>query len=183
MGFLQWVVDYFDTPPWTDHEDEVFVAAAIIQVFLAAIMMLVVSALMIEMRNGPFFITRLLLAILVETICIQIVQFGVMFHFFDSSYANCVATMIFCTYIFLDIEIYWVFASRYFDVSMHLKTKLDQIECDDPEEQKKISSKMKEKSQMLFYLRIVYSVFCCLAVFGWGFIDCWYEVTESEAGK
>ena len=106
-----------------------------------------------------------------------------MFRLFDSSYANCAATILFCTYIFLDIEIYWVFASQYFNVAMHLKTKLDQIECDDPEEQKKISSKMKEKSQMLDYLRIVYGVFCCLAVFGWGFIDCWYEVTESEAAK
>ena len=30
MVFLDWVVDYFKTPPWTDNNAEVFKAAAMI---------------------------------------------------------------------------------------------------------------------------------------------------------
>ena len=130
MGFLQWVVDYFKTPSWdkTKHHKEVFEAAAVFEVFLSAIMMLIVSALLIEMRKGPFFITRILLAILVVSICILIVQFGVIFGLFDSAITNCVATFLFCLHIFMDIDIYWTFASRYFDVAMTLKTKLELIQ-------------------------------------------------------
>ena len=127
MAFLEWIVDYFKTPPWTDNNAEVFKAAAMIQMFLSTIMLLLVTSLIIEMRKGPGFILRILVAILVVSVCILFVQSGVMFHWFHSSVANCIGTFFFCLYTFLDIEIYWTFASRYFDVSMHLKTKLEEI--------------------------------------------------------
>ena len=134
MKLLKWIVEYCKTPPWTENPAEVFIAAAAIQVFLSFIMFSLVSALLVKMRKGPLFISGFLVAIFTVAVCILVVQVGVIYQWFHSAFANCVATFFFCVYTFLDIEIYWTFTIFYYDVSDQLKMKLDLTECNDQQE-------------------------------------------------
>ena len=134
MKFLEWIIEYCKTPPWVDNPNEVFKCAAWIQVFLSLIMLVLVSTLIVKMRKGPLFITGFPMAICTVSICMLIVQVGVIQHWFHYTFANCVATFFFCVYTFFDIEIYWTFTIFYYDVSSQLKMKLDLTHSFDPQQ-------------------------------------------------
>ena len=174
MNLKEWLKDYFLKPTWADSNKEVFVVGAYMQIFCAAVAFCTALAVLIEIRKGPWFITRVLIAILMVCISILIVQTGIILDWFDTHVMNAVGTFFFCMYIFLDLEIYWTFASRYWETSFHISSYFKRLvaeACEDEVLRSKLSERQKSRSKCLFNLRLMYGIMAFICVFGWGIAD------------
>ena len=143
MKFSDWLRHIFLEPAWADSVHEVFRVGAYMQLFCAAVTFCTALAVLIEIRKGPWFVTRVIIAIIVVAIGIIIVQIGIILRWFDTHVMNSVGTFIFCLYIFLDIEIYWTFASRYWETSFHITTYLKRKAAESEDEKFMLAEKQK----------------------------------------
>ena len=129
------------------------------QIFCAAVTFCTALAVLIEIRKGPWFVSRVIIAIIAVSIAIMIVQTGIILRWFDTHVMNAVGTFFFCFYTFLDIEIYWTFASRYWETSFHITTYLKRQAAETEEERLKLAEKQKRHQKQS---RIWKSGFHCL---------------------
>ena len=124
MKILKWLKDFFLSPQWTDSSHEVFVVAAYMQIFCSVIAFFTATIVLLEIRRGPCFVSRVIISIMVVAIAIIIVQAGIVLDWFDTHITNAIGTFFFCLYSFLDINIYWMFAIRYWETSFHITSYL-----------------------------------------------------------
>ena len=107
-------------PEWASDTREVIVMGAYMQIFCAFLSLCVSLVVLAEIRKGPWFVTRVVVAIILVAISILVVQTGIIFNWFDTNLTNAIGTFVFCLYVFLDIEVYWSFSIRYWETSFHI---------------------------------------------------------------
>ena len=101
---------YFISENWTLDVDRVFKFLGLLQIFYSSLILVTTLIVLIEIRTGPWFITRMMVAIMVVAASVIILQTGIIENWFESKTTNAIGTFFFCLSTFGDIVIYWVFS-------------------------------------------------------------------------
>ena len=173
---------YLDDTEWAGNPHEVFVVGGYMQIFCSVVALSTALVVLYEIRTGPWFIKRVIIAIIVVGISIIIVQVGIILNAFSTNITNAIGIFFFCLYTLLDIEIYWTFAIRYWETSFHITSYLRRQAADD-NEYKQLMAKQKRRQKCLTYLRWVFSFLAIITVFGWGITDAIIEFYDKDTGK
>ena len=101
---------YFVSENWTLKSHRVFKFLGLLQIFYSSLILITTLIVLREIRTGPWFVTRIIVAIMVVAASVMILQTGIIFNCFESDITNAIGTFFFCMSTFGDIVIYWVFS-------------------------------------------------------------------------
>ena len=119
-------------PPWPKGSyREVFLVSAYIKLFNAFVLLITSSAIYMELRKAPRFISRIILVIMIVALSIMIVQVGFIFHWFSTPITYGVGLLAFCFYTFLDILIYFAFAISYWETALNISSFMKRLAATD----------------------------------------------------
>ena len=177
----EWDWDWFlDKPTWADDRHEVFSVGGGYQIFCQSLILITSMTVLIEIRKGPWFVSRVVLAIIIVSTSIIIVEIGIIRGWFNTKITNAIGTLFFCTYQFLDILVYFSFSIRYWETSIHISSYLKRQAAEDEDEYEYLVEKQEKRKKCMAYLRVVYVILAVISVFGWGITDSIYEFYSTD---
>ena len=162
-------------PVWADNRHEVLAVGAGYQIFCQSLILVTALTVLFEIRKGPWFVSRVVIAIATVAVSIIMVQLGIIRGWYDTNITNAIGEFFFCTYQFLDIVVYWTFSVRYWETSFHITSFLRRQAAEDEDEYEELIEKQQRKAKCMAYVRVFYVVVAVLSVFGWGVTDSIYE--------